>query len=50
MRWSPTRPARRYFPYRSIKADVEGGTSLTNSLRKHPLYFDDLFCNLVEAG
>ena len=31
-------------------ADVEGGTSLTASLRKHPLYFDDLFCNLVEAG
>ena len=34
----------------SIKADVEGGTSLTASLRKHPIYFDDLFCNLVEAG
>jgi len=34
----------------SIKADVEGGTSLTASLRKHPLHFDDLFCNLVEAG
>lgn len=34
----------------AIKGDVEGGTSLTASLRKHPLYFDDLFCNLVEAG
>jgi type IV pilus assembly protein PilC len=34
----------------AIKADVEGGTSLTASLRKHPIYFDDLFCNLVEAG
>jgi type IV pilus assembly protein PilC len=34
----------------SIKADIEGGTSLTNALRKHPLYFDDLFCNLVDAG
>ncbi len=34
----------------SIKTDIEGGTSLTNALRKHPLYFDDLFCNLVEAG
>ncbi len=34
----------------SIKADVEGGTALAASLRKHPLYFDDLFCNLVEAG
>jgi len=34
----------------AIKADVESGTSLTNTLRKHPLYFDDLFCNLVAAG
>ncbi|MGB5652183.1 MAG: type II secretion system F family protein, partial [Sedimenticolaceae bacterium] len=34
----------------AIKGDVEGGTSLTKSLRKHPIYFDDLFCNLVEAG
>jgi type IV pilus assembly protein PilC len=34
----------------TIKADVEGGTSLTQALRRHPLYFDDLFCNLVEAG
>jgi type IV pilus assembly protein PilC len=34
----------------SIKSDVESGTSLAESLRKRPLYFDDLFCNLVEAG
>ena len=34
----------------SIKADIESGTSMAGSLRKHPLYFDDLFCNLVEAG
>jgi type IV pilus assembly protein PilC len=33
-----------------IKADVEGGTSLHESLARHPLYFDDLFVNLVEAG
>jgi type IV pilus assembly protein PilC len=33
-----------------IKADVEGGTSLHESIAKHPLYFDDLFVNLVEAG
>src|SRR3954468_12326098 len=33
-----------------IKADVEGGTSLHEALSKHPLYFDDLFVNLVEAG
>jgi type IV pilus assembly protein PilC len=34
----------------SVKASVEGGTSLAESLAKHPLYFDDLFVNLVEAG
>ncbi len=34
----------------SIKADVEGGTALAAALAKHPLYFDDLFCNLVRAG
>jgi type IV pilus assembly protein PilC len=33
-----------------IKAEVEGGTSLHEALAKHPLYFDDLFVNLVEAG
>jgi len=33
-----------------IKSDVEGGTSLHEALGKHPLYFDDLFVNLVEAG
>lgn len=34
----------------AVKADVEGGASLAQSLAKHPLYFDDLFVNLVEAG
>ncbi len=33
-----------------IKADVEGGTSLHEALGKHPLQFDDLFVNLVQAG
>jgi len=33
-----------------IKSDVEGGTSLHESLAKHPLQFDDLFVNLVQAG
>src|SRR3982750_1632801 len=33
-----------------IKQDVEGGTSLHEALGKHPLHFDDLFVNLVEAG
>jgi type IV pilus assembly protein PilC len=34
----------------SIKADIESGTAMAEALRKHPLHFDDLFCNLVEAG
>ena len=34
----------------SIKADVEGGSALAEALAKQPLYFDDLFVNLVEAG
>ena len=34
----------------AIKADVEGGSSLAESIAKHPLYFDDLFVSLVEAG
>ncbi len=34
----------------AIKADVEGGTALATALSKHPLHFDDLFCNLVRAG
>lgn len=34
----------------SIKNDIEGGDSLAQALGRHPLYFDDLFCNLVEAG
>ena len=33
-----------------IKADIEGGDTLAEALGKHPLYFDDLFCNLVAAG
>jgi type IV pilus assembly protein PilC len=34
----------------AIKSDIEAGTSLHEALAKHPLYFDDLFVNLVEAG
>jgi type IV pilus assembly protein PilC len=34
----------------AIKMDIESGTSLHEALGKHPLYFDDLFVNLVEAG
>jgi type IV pilus assembly protein PilC len=34
----------------AVKADVEGGTSLADSLAKHPDHFDSLFVNLVRAG
>jgi type IV pilus assembly protein PilC len=33
-----------------IRNDVETGTSLSAAFRKHPLQFDSLYCNLVEAG
>lgn len=33
-----------------IRTDVETGTSLSSAFRKHPMYFDSLYCNLVEAG
>ncbi|MGB3611151.1 MAG: type II secretion system F family protein [Cellvibrio sp.] len=34
----------------AIRDDVASGSGFAPSLRKHPKYFDDLFCNLVEAG
>jgi len=33
-----------------IKTEVEGGVSLAEALAKYPLYFDQLFINLVNAG
>ena len=33
-----------------IRTDVETGTSLSVAFRKFPLYFDNLYCNLIEAG
>lgn len=33
-----------------IKLAIEGGVPLAESLSKHPLYFDQLFINLVAAG
>lgn len=35
---------------RQIKDDVASGNGFAPSLRKHPKYFDELFCNLVESG
>ncbi len=34
----------------SVKADIESGQTMADSLRKHPKHFDDLFCDLVDAG
>jgi type IV pilus assembly protein PilC len=34
----------------AVKQQVASGHSLATSLRQHPQYFDDLFCNLVDAG
>lgn len=34
----------------SIRDEVASGTSFASSLRNHPKYFDELFCNLVESG
>jgi type IV pilus assembly protein PilC len=34
----------------NIKQDIETGNALHVALGKHPLYFDDLYTNLVEAG
>ncbi len=33
-----------------IRSDVETGTSLSAAFRKFPMHFDNLYCNLVEAG
>lgn len=33
-----------------LKADIESGSNFATALRKHPRYFDTLFCSLVESG
>lgn len=33
-----------------IKTDIEGGATLAEALNKRPQHFDELFCNLVQAG
>lgn len=33
-----------------IKSEVEGGSSFAHAISQHPLYFDELFCNLVDSG
>jgi len=33
-----------------IRDDVAQGSNFADAIRKHPRYFDDLFCNLIESG
>jgi len=33
-----------------VKGEVAAGNNFAGALRKHPRYFDDLFCNLVDSG
>jgi type IV pilus assembly protein PilC len=35
---------------KDIKASVEGGSTFSDALRKHPKVFDELFVNLIQAG
>jgi type IV pilus assembly protein PilC len=35
---------------REIKADVETGTTFAEAMKRHPQVFDNLFCNMIEAG
>lgn len=35
---------------KSLRDEVASGTSFAKALEKHPKYFDDLFCSLVESG
>jgi type IV pilus assembly protein PilC len=35
---------------RSVRSDVASGGGFADALRKHPTHFDELFCNLVDAG
>lgn len=34
----------------NIKTEIEGGRNFSDALKKHPKYFEDLFCNLVFVG
>jgi type IV pilus assembly protein PilC len=33
-----------------VKADVETGSTIADSIKKHPKQFDDLYCNMIDAG
>lgn len=34
----------------NVKTDIQSGLSLSEAMSKHPLHFDELYCNLVAAG
>lgn len=34
----------------AVRVDIEGGSSIYESMSKHPVYFDELYRNLVRAG
>jgi type IV pilus assembly protein PilC len=34
----------------TIRTDIESGSNLSQAFAKHPLHFDALYCNLVQAG
>ena len=35
---------------RQIRNDVSGGAPVATALKKHPKYFDELYCSLIAAG
>jgi type IV pilus assembly protein PilC len=35
---------------KTVKEDVEAGSTLNQAKRKHPKAFDDLYCNLIASG
>lgn len=35
---------------REVRTDVETGTTFADAMKKHPKIFDNLYCNMVEAG
>jgi len=35
---------------RAIRSDVESGSTFADAMKKHPACFDNLYCNMVEAG
>ena len=41
-----------YFKHviKTVKDDVEAGSTLNQAKRKHPKAFDDLYCNLIASG